>query len=335
MDIDQKIKQGIQLARESQRAEAEAVFAEVLASQPRHETALIWKAAVAENPAEAVRCLELALQVNPQNRRAQAGLEWAQRRLKAAKVTQFPGTISADNLNSFKTELPTLDHSPSVSVAPRVNAAVSNSSATELPEPLNLTEKIRQRNATANISTPSATAATQNSESEIAPKLPNIKAKTETSDQTPPYKKSRFRATNEQNIKTAEHAANLPKSDEVLNGKDTADDLSFLVAGGKQLPRKNSFFRRRGVKPPRVRTVTSQVTPETYGPPIAFSVSERLQERPETVYKVNVWLPLALFVVAVLLGGLAFLVPPLSALIGVAALILTVMGIVLFNRAEL
>ncbi len=47
----------------------------------------MWKAAVVSDPNEAVRCLERALRLNPNNQRARVGLEWAYKRQKAENET--------------------------------------------------------------------------------------------------------------------------------------------------------------------------------------------------------------------------------------------------------
>ncbi len=78
------MRRGIGLAREGNRAGAAEQFEKVLAQRPDHEEALIWKAAVVFEPAEAIRCLEHALRLNPDNQRARVGLEWAYKRQKSA-----------------------------------------------------------------------------------------------------------------------------------------------------------------------------------------------------------------------------------------------------------
>ena len=84
--ILEQMRQGIGLARAGDRAGATALFDSVLGKRPNHEEALVWKAAVVDDPAEAVRCLEQALRLNPANGRARAGLEWANRRQHEATV---------------------------------------------------------------------------------------------------------------------------------------------------------------------------------------------------------------------------------------------------------
>jgi|GEM_PF-1749730 len=86
-EIEERLKQGIRLARDGSQAEAYTVFHEITKVQPTHEQALIWRAAVCDDPQETISCLELVLTLNPENKRAQAGLEWAKKRLKGETVT--------------------------------------------------------------------------------------------------------------------------------------------------------------------------------------------------------------------------------------------------------
>jgi tetratricopeptide (TPR) repeat protein len=83
--LTEQMRQGIVLARSGDRAGAEAIFNAVLRQRPDHEEALVWKAAIVQDPDEAVICLEKALQANPANRRAQVGLEWAYKRQKESR----------------------------------------------------------------------------------------------------------------------------------------------------------------------------------------------------------------------------------------------------------
>lgn len=76
----EQMRRGIDLARAGNREGAEAEFSAVLAQRANHEEALVWKAAVVNDPAEAVRCLQQALRINPANQRARVGLEWAYKR---------------------------------------------------------------------------------------------------------------------------------------------------------------------------------------------------------------------------------------------------------------
>jgi tetratricopeptide (TPR) repeat protein len=83
--VAEQMRQGIILARAGDRSGAEAIFDAILEQRPDYEEALVWKAAIVRDPDEAVNCLEKALQVNPANRRARIGLEWAYKRQKESQ----------------------------------------------------------------------------------------------------------------------------------------------------------------------------------------------------------------------------------------------------------
>jgi tetratricopeptide (TPR) repeat protein len=90
LTILEQMRRGISLARNGDRVGAEVMFDAVLLQKPDHEEALVWKAAVVNDPDEAVRCLEKALRLNPNNQRARVGLEWAYKRQKEEKAAGFP-----------------------------------------------------------------------------------------------------------------------------------------------------------------------------------------------------------------------------------------------------
>lgn len=96
IEIKRQLQDGIKLAKAGDKAAAETVFSRILSASADCEDALVWKAAVTDNRGEAVRCLERALELNPNNRRAQAGLEWAQRRLEdnQTETVELPASTS-------------------------------------------------------------------------------------------------------------------------------------------------------------------------------------------------------------------------------------------------
>src|SRR5947209_1273947 len=75
-----QMRQRITLARAGNRSGAEEIFDAILAQHPDFEEALVWKAAIVQDTDQAVACLEKVLQINPENRRARVGLEWAYKR---------------------------------------------------------------------------------------------------------------------------------------------------------------------------------------------------------------------------------------------------------------
>lgn len=316
-DVKQKLKQGIGLARDNQRQEAEAVFAQILELQPRNETALIWKAAVAQNPAEAVRCLEQALQVNSANQRARAGLEWAQRRLQASKITQFPDKASA-----------TGDEPPSISVSVRQPShLVNNLSQAKISElPLPLASPL----STVSVAKPKPVEANASAEkpSQIAAKsvLNNRGANlSETLDPTPPYKKSRFKA------KEAQNNTLRPASTKAVTF--TPLPAPARANGGR------GFGSGRGKRRSKLQSEASRSIMTTPSPSLSLSAKVQQQDfgsetEQSHTGRGRLVIPLALFVVAIILGVLSLPLASLSQILGVIAVVMALAGIILFNRAE-
>jgi tetratricopeptide (TPR) repeat protein len=82
------MRQGIELARAGNRNQAEEIFDSILAQYPEYEEALVWKAAIVRDTDQAVACLEKVLRINPDNRRARVGLEWAYKRQEEARASE-------------------------------------------------------------------------------------------------------------------------------------------------------------------------------------------------------------------------------------------------------
>lgn len=88
---DLLLSQGKDLAKRGQRKQARSRFARVLAIEPNHVEALLWLAGLALDPRQSMRYLYRVLRVSPGNPTALAGMEWAQKRLKASPS---PATLS-------------------------------------------------------------------------------------------------------------------------------------------------------------------------------------------------------------------------------------------------
>ncbi len=82
---------GMTAARTGQRAEARRLFEAVLRLDPRNEEAILWWAGLARDPQAALTALARVLDINPQNRRARAGIRDIRRRL--AGETALPVSI--------------------------------------------------------------------------------------------------------------------------------------------------------------------------------------------------------------------------------------------------
>src|SRR5882762_6275796 len=49
---------------------ARSLFHKILKYEPQHEQAMLWSAALSDNPGEAIRLLERVLKINPSNQQA-------------------------------------------------------------------------------------------------------------------------------------------------------------------------------------------------------------------------------------------------------------------------
>jgi hypothetical protein len=90
VNVDTLLQEGRRLARAGRKAEAYDLFSAATRLRPHLVEAWIWKGGMALHPREAVRCLERAVQMEPENRRAREGLAWAQERLRRYEVGPEP-----------------------------------------------------------------------------------------------------------------------------------------------------------------------------------------------------------------------------------------------------
>lgn len=82
------MEEGIRIAQEGRKAEAYDVFDAITRLVPTHVEAWLWKGGMAFHPEESVRCLQRALDLDPDNVRARAGLAWALARLQEAEDSE-------------------------------------------------------------------------------------------------------------------------------------------------------------------------------------------------------------------------------------------------------
>jgi lipoprotein-anchoring transpeptidase ErfK/SrfK len=87
-DIERTLDLGRSAAEAGNWAAARRYFAQVLGTDPRNQEALLWQAGLAEDPRKSVAYLQQVLKIDPGNKRAQAGLRWAQQRLAQARPRQ-------------------------------------------------------------------------------------------------------------------------------------------------------------------------------------------------------------------------------------------------------
>jgi len=78
-DLQALLQTGIEAAQTGRPAVAHALFDRIIARDPDHELAWLWKATVAETPEERRACLRRVLVINPENLQAGQALEQLQR----------------------------------------------------------------------------------------------------------------------------------------------------------------------------------------------------------------------------------------------------------------
>ncbi len=97
--IEKLLQQGIAAARAGRRREARRYLSRALDEDARNETAWLWLAWLAREPHHTLIYLNQVLTINPENRQAQAALEWARQKLKVnttpppQTVTRWPASI--------------------------------------------------------------------------------------------------------------------------------------------------------------------------------------------------------------------------------------------------
>src|SRR5215204_3702188 len=77
---DNLLEQGISAAITGRRDEARALLSQVVEADDRNEQAWLWLAGLLEEPEDIRTCLENVLHLNPDNIKAQQGLEWLEQR---------------------------------------------------------------------------------------------------------------------------------------------------------------------------------------------------------------------------------------------------------------
>ncbi len=81
VDINEKLRLGIDAARTGREKEAKEHLIAVLKQSPNNIPAMLWLAFVLPSPQDTIRLLKRVLELDPENERAKAGIRWAERRL--------------------------------------------------------------------------------------------------------------------------------------------------------------------------------------------------------------------------------------------------------------
>ncbi|MGC8786753.1 MAG: L,D-transpeptidase family protein [Anaerolineae bacterium] len=89
-EVERLLSLGRSTAEAGHWAAARRYFVRVLRMDPDNEEALLWQAGLADDPRESIAYLQQVLKINPNNKRALAGLEWAKQRMQRAQPTARP-----------------------------------------------------------------------------------------------------------------------------------------------------------------------------------------------------------------------------------------------------
>ncbi len=89
-EIQRLLNLGRSVAEAGNWAEARHYFSEALRLDPDNEEALLWMAGLTDDPHESLGYLQQVLRVNPQSKRAKAGVAWAQERTTGTGVDVTP-----------------------------------------------------------------------------------------------------------------------------------------------------------------------------------------------------------------------------------------------------
>jgi hypothetical protein len=87
-------ERGVAAARGGQRRVAAGLLARAVQLNPRHEESWLWLSGTLDEPKEIAFCLRSVLTINPDNQRAQAGLEWLERKNMLAAEPAPPERVT-------------------------------------------------------------------------------------------------------------------------------------------------------------------------------------------------------------------------------------------------
>ncbi len=301
LTILEHLRRGITLARNGDRTGANAMFDAVLAQRPDHEQALVWKAAIVENPDEAVRYLEKALRINPNNQRARIGLDWAYKRQKAQMQGEPLEPFSDLGQSNPVTSAPPIPMvQPRSGFQPVSNNSFPGSEVSEREEkPVNREANIREKPF-------------------IAARGPEAETKSETA----PYKRNRLQPNNE-----GRPALKLPPEALPWTRPENPPPNPALRS-----PRAARLGLNQADSPvfraasPRVAfTAASQVR----------KAERKGGQSAQRFSQVRLRWPLLLFGLGLGLALLAFVLNGLAPLLGGLALLAAIAGVILFNRVQL
>ena len=92
--IDAWLRGGIEATQAGQKDKARRLLKQDIEADQTNETAWLWLSAVVDTKAEKIRCLEVALKLNPANQDAKMALEW----LRSGVVSEPPHQVEAERV---------------------------------------------------------------------------------------------------------------------------------------------------------------------------------------------------------------------------------------------
>jgi hypothetical protein len=136
--ITDKLKAGIEAARAGRNREAQSYLTEVLKLEPENIPALFWLAFVLPDAQASIRLLERVLVLDPDNKRAQAGIQWAKSRLQneATPAPATPQPAETSTPKAIESASSSSEHSPETDSARAKELDLANVSGAALREKL-------------------------------------------------------------------------------------------------------------------------------------------------------------------------------------------------------
>jgi len=93
---EDKLARAISAVKQGRKAEAERLLKAVVQEAPRNAEGWLWLGAAVSSPSETLYCLERVLEIEPDNQRAQAGIQWAKAQLsRQPLLTSHPPSSSS------------------------------------------------------------------------------------------------------------------------------------------------------------------------------------------------------------------------------------------------
>lgn len=105
---EDKLARAISAVKQGRKAEAERLLRAVVREAPRNAEGWLWLGAAVFSPSETLSCLERVLEIEPDNKRAQAGVQWAKAQLSRQRLlTPHPPSpsLTAEQVEPTQTQV--------------------------------------------------------------------------------------------------------------------------------------------------------------------------------------------------------------------------------------